>query len=223
MKINETLSKEMILLLINGIVLCVAAFFLNNYYNSLINFEDIKWEKEQIECLSDDCKETRQMINIYRFGKDVAEVKLSFKLTNPNFEIKNCSVKQYERSITSFIIPPQQRDLIGRRISLEDSELNEKNSCSYEMSTLNPTWNYMMIIDFVNKTGKGPPNEKFGIFQIEDSKFTRYNHENLDFQDYLRLYLVQFGALAIILVFILTVVIFLLGRRILGSTSEEPS
>lgn len=216
---NSLLSKELLLLLIEGAFLCITGFFLHTYYNSLTSLEGIKWDKESIECLSNDCKTFRQKINIYRFGSKIEEVKLSFKVINPNYEIKECSVKQHERTLINFISSPEERNLIGRPITLGDSDLNEKNSCSFEMSYLDSVWNYTLTIDLVNIINDKKPQQKFGVFQIEDSKGTRIDHENLDFHDYLRLYLVQVGVIVIILVSAITIIIFLVGKSIIRKSN----
>src|SRR5205085_12043679 len=67
-KTDGSMKEKIILLVVEIIVIGGIVFLFGQRYNSLMEFDDVKWEKAKIECLTDNCDSYKQKIYIYRLG-----------------------------------------------------------------------------------------------------------------------------------------------------------
>lgn len=219
MPLTQSNKEAIILLFIELVVIAGLSFFFSQYYESLKSFDDVKWEKSGFQCVTEDCTVSRKTINIYRFGKEpLNDISLLLKVDSPNYEIKSWSVTQIEKSLFNFIYSPVKHNANGRSKTFEDDELNNpKKIFGFTLDELHHNWIYQLTFDIESKVKNDIPSKELAVFQIENSKGIRFNHENLIAQDYLRLYLIETLVFSIILLVVLIAVIWVVGKHLFSS------
>ena len=218
-------SKNIMALITEALIGIALTSGLGAYYYQLINSPDkIVWNQNyNVECLSKapDCSVGRKEIFIYRIGnKPINNVKI-FVGAEPDFEISRdtISFKYYDKSILNFVKTPKDTDVQGKIVSSNDPEENLPRAYKFNINELNPAYIYKLSLEVKSKSGN--PIKGWGVVQLRDENVNEYGPQELSFNDYLRLYLVEVGAFFIILVLVLIYVIYLIHNKLFSKSKEE--
>lgn len=207
---KESIRNKIIIAIIDTVIIGGFIALMGQQFTSLKKYENVKFEKVKSECLTPDCKTARQKFYIYRLGEtSIKNVSFNLKIKKPDYHIIEGSqaVKQSEKSL---FLPSNDQSVDGSKIDYGDPDLNNLNSYGFKLNELSPNWIYTFQYDVFSR-GENSFSQ-YEIFQIVDDANVRYPHQNLNFYDLLRLYLIETLVVSILAAILLWFIFWFLGK-----------
>lgn len=197
---SEPSKDKIIAGIISFLITSVLFGLVGLYYNSLMKYEDIKYVRDEIECIdkTEGCRISKQRFTFYRFGEtSIKDVSLNI-LMKEGFKINPAasSIKRYEKGLFSGT-DSQYSGASKISSPVPDPLLPEDKSCRYKVKELSPASIYEIILE-VEREDKDKTNEAIAIVDIFQGDDPLTFSKGLSFQDYLRLYALEITLLTVV-------------------------